>query len=393
MRAIPPAARTKNIYYAIRELTAIAERMPGRVDYYSIGDPVRPEYDFRTPQHMIDAVVKAMQEGRNFYPPSMGIPEAVEAIRNDAARKGIAGMRRVIVTMGASEAIEMCLTSLANRGENVLCPLPGYPLYPAVLAKLEVGLKPYYLDEENGWQPDVDDIARRIDSKTRAIVVINPNNPTGSVTERKTLKGILDLAGQHSLVVLADEIYDRMVYPGATQTAMASLASDVPVVTFNGLAKNYLAPGWRVGWLILSGDENMVGEFGEAMAKIARARLCANYPMQCAIRPALEGPQDHIPATIRKLEERAAYVKRRCDEIPGMSLTPPRAAFYAFPRIEVADDEKFVKEFLAKERALVINGGGFGQRPGTSHLRIVYLPPIPLLESLFEKLERFLNQL
>src|SRR3989338_1260280 len=242
MRAIPPASRTKNIYYAIRELTALAERMPGKVDYYSIGDPVRLEYDFKTPQHMIDAVVRAMHEGRNFYPPSMGILEAVEAIKRDASKKGIASMQRVIVTTGASEAIEMCLTSLANRGENVLCPLPGYPLYPAVLAKLEVGLNPYYLDEENGWQPDVDDMAKRIDSKTRAIVVINPNNPTGSVAEKKTLKGILDLAGQHNLVVLADEIYDKMVYRGVEQTAMASLAKDVPVVTFNGLAKNYLAP-------------------------------------------------------------------------------------------------------------------------------------------------------
>lgn len=390
MRPIAPAERTKEIHYAIRELAALAAKVPGEVDYFNIGDPVKPGYDFKTPQHMIDAVCKAMREGKNSYPPSLGVQEAIDAIRRDAERKGIKRIFNIITTQGASEAIELALTALVNPGENVLMPLPGYPLYPAVMHKIGGAVNPYYLDEENGWQPDVAEMERNVDGKTRAVVIINPNNPTGSVAERKTLKALLNFAGQHSLIVLADEIYDKMAYSGMRQTALASLGTEVPVVTFNGLAKNYLAPGWRVGWYIISGDEDTIGAYDGAVSKLARARLCANQPMQWAVPAALEGPQDHLADTVRKLEERAAYVKERCDEINGLSLTPPKAAFYAFPSVAVDDDERFVKDFLRKEKALVVNGSGFGERPGTSHIRIVFLPPMAMLESLFDKLERFL---
>ena len=391
MKPIVPAVRTKNIHYAIRELAALAATIPGKVDYFNIGDPVKPQYDFKTPPHMIEAVAKAMKEGKNFYPPSLGLSEAIEAITQDAERKGIKNIYNVITTQGASEAIELALTTLVNRGENVLCPLPGYPLYPAVLNKLEVELKPYELDEDNGWQPNIEGMERNVNEKTRAIVLINPNNPTGSVTEKKILKAVLEFAAQHDLLVFSDEIYDKMTYAGVSTTALASLESEVPIVTFNGLAKNYLAPGWRVGWYIISGEEEIVKDYDEGIRRLARARLCANHPMQYAVKPALEGPQDHLGETAKKLEERAAYVKKRCDEIDGLSLTPPKGAFYAFPRLEVEDDEKFVKEFLRKEKALIVNGSGFGQKPGTSHARIVFLPPITQLESLFDKLERFLG--
>ncbi len=390
MKPIAPAERTRNIHYAIRELAALAAKIPGEVDYFNIGDPVKPGYDFKTPQHMIDAVCKAMREGKNSYPPSLGLPEAINAIRRDAEQKGIKRIHNIITSSGASEAIELALTALVNPGENVLMPLPSYPLYPAVMHKIGGIINPYYLDEEKGWQPDVAEMEKNVNGKTRAVVVINPDNPTGSVAEKKTLKALLNFAGQHNLIVFTDEIYDKMIYSGVEQTALASLDTEVPIVTFNGLAKNYLAPGWRVGWYIISGDEDTIGAYDGAVSKLARARLCANQPMQWAVPAALDGPQDHLADTVKKLEERAAYVKKRCDEIPKLSITPPKAAFYAFPSVAVDDDERFVKDFLTKEKALVVNGSGFGQKPGTSHVRIVFLPPITMLESLFDRLERFL---
>ncbi len=391
MKPILPAKRTKNIYYAIRELAALAAKVPGEVQYFNIGDPIKAGPEFRTPQHMIDAVAKAMKDGKNSYPPSLGIPEAIESISRDAEAKGITRIRNIITTTGASEAIEMALTALVNPGENVLMPLPGYPLYPAVMHKIDGKIKPYYLDEENGWQPDISEMEKNVDDKTRAIVLINPNNPTGSVAEKKTLKALLNFAGQHNLIVFSDEIYDKMVYTGVKHTALGSIETEVPVVTFNGLAKNYLAPGWRVGWYIISGDDEVIGEYDGAVSKLARARLCCNHPMQWAVPAALEGPQEHLKDTIKKLEERAAYVQKRCDEIDGLSLTAPKGAFYAFPTVSVDDDEKFVKDFLYKESALVVHGSGFGQRKGTSHMRIVFLPAIDQLEELFDKLEKRLS--
>ncbi|MBS3164397.1 aminotransferase class I/II-fold pyridoxal phosphate-dependent enzyme [Candidatus Woesearchaeota archaeon] len=382
-----PAARTRNIRYAIRDLVVLAEQLTGDVLWFNIGDP--GVYDFPVPAHLVEAVHQAMLAGKNGYAPSLGVKEARDAVRADALRRGFKAVRNVVMSNGASEAIEFALTALVNPGENVLVPCPGYPLYAAVLEKLGCETAPYFLDERNGWQPDLADMERRVNPKTRAVVLINPNNPTGSVCSKKTLKAALDIARRHHLVVLADEIYDRMLYSGEKHVPLASLAEDVPIASFCGLSKNYLAPGWRVGWLILSGAGTAA--YDDAVCKLARARLSANYPMQFAVKPALEGPQGHIAETARKLEERARYLERRCKEIPGLSLTPPKAAFYAFPSVQVADDEAFVKELLMKEKALVVHGSGFGQKPGSQHVRIVYLAPIPQLEQLFERMERLLG--
>src|SRR5208337_2446486 len=204
--------------------------------------------------------------------PSLGIPEAIEAIRAEAERKGIRNIQTVFLTAGVSEALDICLTALVNAGENVLTPSPEYPLYSAVLAKLGAQPNAYLLDESNDWEPDLEDIARKINSGTRAIVVSNPNNPTGAVYSRATLERIAELARRHGLVIFADEIYDKMILDGEPHTSLATLAPDVPVVTFNGLSKAYLVPGWRVGWGVASGNAAALKPYVEGVHKLLRAR-------------------------------------------------------------------------------------------------------------------------
>src|ERR1700686_5733011 len=237
LREIVPAARLENVRYAIRDLACIADevaRQGHKILPLNIGDPLN--FDFETPAHMIEAVYKAMRDGKNGYSSSSGIPQALEAIRGDAARKGISDIQDVFVTSGVSETVDICLTALLNPGDDLLTPCPDYPLYSAVLAKLEVGLNPYYLNEEDGWQPDLDDLKKKITPRTRGIVLINPNNPTGSVCTRKMLEQIAELARQYNLIIFADEIYDKLIIDGGGENdahiAMAAVAPDVPVITF-----------------------------------------------------------------------------------------------------------------------------------------------------------------
>jgi alanine-synthesizing transaminase len=389
--AIKPASRTDGILYAVRDVVVLADKVAKtgqEMLYLNIGDPNK--FDFATPPHMIAAAHQAMLANQNGYTPSSGIKPALEAIARQAERNGIRNVRDIFITHGASEAIEIALTALAEEGDNVLTPAPGYPLYTAVLAKLKVRENPYFLDEANGWQPSLGDIAAKIDARTRAIVVINPNNPTGSVADRATLEGVLKLAREHDLVVFADEIYDKLLYAGEKHISLASLDPDAPVLTLNGLSKSYLAPGWRIGWGVLSGDPQVTGPWDEAMNKILRARLCANAPLQAAVVPALEGPQDHLKGVLAKLERRAEITWRMLNEIPGISCVRPRAAFYAFPRLELPDgDERFVQELIKATGVVTVHGSGFGQVPGTAHFRVVYLPPEDVLEKSYRRLAEF----
>lgn len=390
-QAIRPASRTDGITYAVRDIVVLAEQVAktGReMLYLNIGDPNK--FDFATPPHMIEAAHAAMLANQNGYTPSSGIKDARDAIARQAERQGIRNVRDIFVTTGASEGIEIALSSLAEEGDDVMTPAPGYPLYTAVLAKLKVRENPYLLDEAHGWQPDLADIAAKIGPRTRAIVLINPNNPTGSVADRQTLLGILKLAREHGLLVIADEIYDKLLYEGQKHISIASLDPDAPVITFNGVSKSYLAPGWRIGWGIVSGDQAVLGPYVEAMNKILRARICANSPMQFAIVPALEGPQDHLPVVLGKMERRAELTWRMLNAIPGISCVRPRAAFYAFPKVEVDDDLRFVQELLKATGVVVVNGSGFRQAPGTQHFRVVYLPPEPVLEKAYRAIGEFM---
>ena len=391
---VPAAARLERVRYAIRDMAVLAEQLVQQgktILPLNIGDPLN--FDFQTPPHMIAAVEKAMRDGRNGYGPSLGLPQAVEAIRAEGERRGIRNIQSVFLTAGVSEALDICLTALVNAGENVLTPCPDYPMYSAVLAKLDTRPNSYLLDEQNGWQPDLADIARRIDSGTRGIVVGNPNNPTGAVYSRQTLERIAELARRYNLVIFADEIYDKLILDGEPHVSLASLAPDVPVVTFNGLSKGYLVPGWRVGWGIVSGNADAVKPYVEGIHQLLRARLCSNYPQQFAVRPALEGPQDHLTEVRRKLRTRRDLTVKACNSMPHMSCVAPCGAFYAFPKIDIPEsDEQFAKKLLLEKHVLIVHGTGFGQAPGTQHVRIVFLPDEATLTRAYEGMRAFITE-
>jgi alanine-synthesizing transaminase len=393
-REITAASRLEHVRYAIRDLACVANEVAlqgHKILPLNIGDPL--SFDFQTPPHMIEAVHKAMLDGKNGYAPSSGIPAALESIRREAAHKGITTVRDVFVTTGVSETVDLCLTALLNPGDNLLTPCPDYPLYSAVLAKLEIGLNMYYLNENDGWQPDLDDIRKKITPRTRGIVLINPNNPTGSVCTRQMLEQIAELARRHNLVIFADEIYDKLIIDDDPHVAIAGIAPDVPVITFGGLSKNYLAPGWRIGWGIASGDATVIGPYLEGINKLLRSRLCANHPEQYAIPAALDGPQDHLVEVKRKLRSRRDLTMKWCHETPRVSCVAPRGAFYAFPSLDIPDpDETFVREVLTKKHVLPVHGSGFGQRPGTKHFRIVFLPDEKTLSAAYASMADLLAE-
>jgi alanine-synthesizing transaminase len=393
-REITAASRLENVRYAIRDLACVADEVAiqgHKILPLNIGDPIT--FDFQTPRHLIEAVYKAMRDGKNGYAPSSGIKEALEAIRGEAARKGISTVQDVFVTSGVSESVDICLAALVNPGENILTPSPDYPLYSAVLAKLGIELNTYDLNEEDGWQPDLLDIKRKITPRTRAIVLINPNNPTGSVCSRKMLEQLAELARRHNLVLFADEIYDKLILDDDQHIALASVAPDVPVVTFGGLSKNYLAPGWRIGWGVVSGEAAAVKPYAEGIGKLLRSRLCANHPEQSAIKAALEGPQDHLPEVRKKLRVRRDLTVKWCNSTPRVSCVSPRGAFYAYPRLDIPEgDDVFVRELLIQKHVLVVHGSGFGQKPGTKHFRIVFLPDEKTLKNAYSAIAEFMRE-
>ena len=353
---VRPAKHIENVRYAIRNVVAEASRLEAqgqRILYLNIGDPLK--YDFQTPPHLIEAVHRAMREGHNGYAPSAGIRDAREAIAREAVRNGLHTVlpTDVVVTSGASEALEIALTALLDPGDRVLLPCPGYPLYTALMAKLSLQGVPYPLDEAQGWSLDLERIEALCTPGTRAIVLCNPNNPTGAVLERPALEGLLEIARRHGLVVLSDEIYDKLLYDKA-HIPTASLATDVPIITFGGLSKAYIACGWRAGWLVFC-NSHLMPELRAAVLRLADARLCSPGPQQYAIAPALDGPQDHLPDMMKRLRARRDVMVRRINAIPGLSVVSPEAAFYAMPRIElpwVQSDEAFIMALLRETGVL-----------------------------------------
>ncbi|HEX4489172.1 MAG TPA: aminotransferase class I/II-fold pyridoxal phosphate-dependent enzyme [Terriglobales bacterium] len=394
MREITAAKRLDNVRYAIRDLAGLADEVTKqghKILPLTVGDP--NIFDFETPAHVVDAVVKAMRDNKNGYAPSPGIPEALKAIREEAERKGFTSIQDIFITSGASEAVDIGLSALVNPGETILTPKPDYPLYSAVLSKLGIELKTYDLNEEDGWQPDLIDVHYKITPRTRGIVLINPNNPTGSMCTRKMLEQVAELARKHNLVIFSDEIYDKLVLDNEPHISMASVAPDVPVVTFGGLSKNYLAPGWRLGWGIVTGDASVVKPYIEGMHRLLRARLCANHPEQYGIKAALEGPQDHLVEVNNKLRSRRDLTVKMLNEIPRVSCVSPKGAFYAFPRIEIPEpDDVFVKELLMKKHVLVVHGSGFGQKQGTKHFRVVFLPQEEKLRGAYQAIGEFMKE-
>jgi alanine-synthesizing transaminase len=393
VREVPAAQRLENVRYAIRDLAVLADEVAKKghkILPLNIGDPIN--FDFQTPAHLIEAVYKAMKDGKNGYAPSPGIKEALDAIRAEAKRKGITSVQDVFVTSGVSETVDICLAALLNPGDNLLTPSPDYPLYSAVLAKLGIELNTYALNEDDGWQPDLIDVHKKIGPRTRGIVLINPNNPTGAVCSRRMLETIAELARRNNLVIFADEIYDKLILDDESHISLASVAPDVPIVTFGGLSKNYLAPGWRIGWGIVSGDAAAVKPYVEGIGRLLRSRLCANHPEQYAIKAALEGPQDHLTEVTGKLRSRRDLTVKWCSSTPRVSCVSPKGAFYAYPRLEIPEaDDVFVKELLIQKHVLLVHGSGFGQKPGTKHVRIVFLPEEQTLSAAYSAIAEFMK--
>jgi alanine-synthesizing transaminase len=393
VREVAAAQRLENVRYAIRDLACVADEVAKKghkILPLNIGDPIN--FDFQTPAHLIEAVYKAMKEGKNGYAPSPGIKEALDAIRAEAERKGITSVQDVFVTSGVSETVDICLSALLNPGDNLLTPSPDYPLYSAVLAKLGIELNTYALNEDDGWQPDLIDVHKKIGPRTRGIVLINPNNPTGAVCSPRMLEAIAELARRNNLVIFADEIYDKLILDDDAHISLAAVAPDVPIVTFGGLSKNYLAPGWRIGWGVVSGEAAAVKPYVEGVGRLLRSRLCANHPEQYAIKAALEGPQDHLKEVAGKLRTRRDLTMKWCSATPRVSCVSPKGAFYAFPRLDIPEgDDVFVKELLTQKYVLVVHGSGFGQKPGTKHFRIVFLPDEQTLTTAYAAIAEFMK--
>jgi alanine-synthesizing transaminase len=389
---IKPAERTRKVEYAIRDILKYADEAKAagkKLLYLNIGDPM--VFDYTTPRHMIEACYKAMLDNHTGYANSSGVLEAREAVAREAKRKGLGDHLDLFITSGVSECIELCLTALVNQGEDVLTPSPGYPLYSAVLAKLQANNVPYFLDEDNNWEPDIDDIKKKITPRTRAFVLINPNNPTGSRYSREVLEEIIDLSLKHNFVIFADEIYDKLVLEGDESVSIASISDEAPVITMNGLSKTYLVPGFRVAWAIVTGRKDAMSDYVDAINKFLRARLCAVTPLQYAIKAALEGPHDHLDEMKEKLRRRRDITYERLNAIPNVTCVRPTAAFYAFPRLHIDEpDGQFVADMIRETGVVVVHGDGFGQRPGTRHLRIVFLPQEDILEEAFARFEEFM---
>ncbi|MBS7635892.1 aminotransferase class I/II-fold pyridoxal phosphate-dependent enzyme [Candidatus Bathyarchaeota archaeon] len=391
--------RVRTIEYAIRDIIVYAKALAraGRKIYYlNIGDPVA--FDFDTPEHIKQALFEAVKSGANAYSASEGLPELREAISEKEKRLNGVDISAddVIVTSGISEGIQMIMAALIDVGDEILLPGPTYP--PYISYTRFFGGKPvtYETVEEQGWQPNVKDLERKISSKTRAIVIINPNNPCGALYDEKILRKILDLAAEHGIPVISDEIYDQLVFEKKF-VSTASLAKDVPVIGMNGFSKAYLMTGWRLGYMYFYNPRGELKELKECVEKEARIRICANTPAQKAGVAALKGPQDHIREMISKLRARRDYAWKRLNEIKGISCTKPEAAFYVFPKIHGVGsrwktDLEFVLDLLKETDVLFVHGSGFCPVYGAGHVRGVFLPPIEILEEAFNLLESYMKR-
>ena len=393
--AIQVASRVHGFSYAIRNIVAEAKKVEAtgiRVRYLNIGDPI--PFGFRTPPHLIEAVERAMRDNQNGYTASPGIQPAREAVAGDFAARGLnIPADRVMLTMGTSEGIELALSAIVDAGEDVLVPVPTYPLYTAVLAKLGACAVYYRTDPTNGWLPDLDHIRSLIGPATRALVMIDPNNPTGAVYPEPTRRALLDLANQHGLVLLADEVYGDLGYDGPVPP-IGLLDPEAPVISFSSLSKAYLAPGWRAGWLAVAASDRM-DDVLAAIKKLADGRLCSTGPMQAAIAAALSGDRSHQQRFRAALRERAELTTLRVNAIDGISCVAPTAAFYAMPKVELPPgktDEDYVLGLLRSTGVLCVYGSGFGLPAGDGFLRVVFLADPEELGEIYDLMASFTHE-
>jgi len=385
--------KVSGVEYAIRDIVLAAreiEQKGQRVEYLNIGDPV--QFGFQPPDNVKQALVDSVQNGNNFYTQSEGLPELLDEIAKKENAKGLSiDSKNVLVTNGVSEGLDMIMSSIVEDGDEVLLPGPYYPPY-ASYVRLHGGKPIEFAVNLQNSQPDVDDIRTKITTKTVAICLISPNNPTGLLFNEDSLKQIVDIANEHNLYVICDEIYDKIVFDQKF-TGIGKVAGDSPVIILNGFSKVHLMSGWRIGYIAFNNSPQL-DSIRENLPKLARVRISTNLPVQHAALESLRGPQDYISEFVSELKQHRDYVIKRFNSMNNISCSSPQGAFYAFPKIEnnpYNSDKDFVLELLKQKGVLTVHGSGFGTQYGSGHFRIVYLPNIEILESAMDKIEDFVS--
>jgi alanine-synthesizing transaminase len=400
LKIINKSSKLDNVCYDIRgPVLKEAKRLEDegyRITKLNIGNPAA--FGFNAPEEILHDMAHNLQNAQG-YGDSHGLFAACKAVMQDFQLKGVmdVGIDDIFIGNGVSELIVMAMQGLLNTGEEVLVPMPDYPLWTAAVT-LAGGRAVHYLcDEAADWNPDLDDIRSKLSFRTRAIVVINPNNPTGAVYDRSVLEGIANIARENNLIVFADEIYSRITYDGAVHVRMATIAPDILTVSFDGLSKAWRAAGFRAGWMVLSGDKKSAASYVEGIEMLASMRLCANMPSQFGIQTALGGYQSVNDLLLPggRLHEQRNITVSMVREIPGLSVVMPKGALYCFPRVDIkrfniTDDEKFILDLLHDQHLLLVHGTGFNWKQ-PDHFRIVFLPEKDTLSDALKRLGKFMS--
>ena len=385
--------KVTGVEYAIRDIVLAARKVEQKgmkVDYLNIGDPV--QFGFQPPDNVKQAFIDAINKGENYYSASEGILELREEIAKKENAKGLSiSADEILVTNGVSEGLDMVISSIVEEGDEVLLPGPYYPPY-ASYVRLHGGIPVEFSVDLNNSTPDIDDIKSKITSNTVAICLISPNNPTGVVFNENSLKELVNIANQHNLYIICDEIYDQIIFDEKF-VGIGKVAGDSPVIVLNGFSKVHLMSGWRIGYIAFN-QSSQLDAIREHLPKLARVRIATSLPVQHAALESLRGPQDYISHFVSEIKKRRDLVVRRLNDMPGISCPNPKGSFYAFPKIEdnkFGTDKEFVTKLLETKGVLTVHGSGFGKQYGSGHFRLVYLPSIEVLDSAMNKIEEFVS--
>ncbi|MBA4437119.1 MAG: aminotransferase class I/II-fold pyridoxal phosphate-dependent enzyme [Nitrosopumilus sp.] len=386
--------KVMGVEYAIRDIVLAARKVEQSgmtVDYLNIGDPV--QFGFQPPDNVKQALIDSINKGENYYSSSEGLLELREEIAKKENLKGLSiTADDILITNGVSEGLDMVISSIVEEGDEVLLPGPYYPPY-ASYVRLHGGIPVEFSVDLNNSTPDIEDIKSKITSKTVAICLISPNNPTGVVFNENALKQLVDIANEHNLYIICDEIYDQIIFDDKF-VGIGKVAGDSPIIILNGFSKVHLMSGWRIGYIAFN-QSPQLESIREHLPKLARVRIATSLPVQHAALESLRGSQNYINNFVSEMKKHRDLVVKRLNEMPGLSCPNPKGAFYAFPKIEdnrFGNDKEFVTKLLESKGVLTVHGSGFGEQYGTGHFRLVYLPSLEILDSAMNKIEEFVSQ-